>query len=980
MDSGSEFARVSSQMLAGIARAAAEHGNRSHFLKGALAAIHEGIPFEFAEMVVPAPEGDALLMEYGFNWGKEDTEEIVISDFDRGPHGDALLSHRPILVWDLTGPDAPQLPEFYAPYSLRSALVVPLPPVSGAVRLLGLYSRKQDAFDEDAMHLAIAASGALALALLRLETIEERDRQFELASEPCYRVDAQGKYLGVNRAFAQLAGYPTPEAFLHDFARLTDGLYVSKDSPHRILAHFSQNEWTHSVESRIRNSSGQALWVRETGVEVPNPNGGPKVWEMRVEDITVQQRETLAGVESLQRSRGYAEALIRCGSLLRGTVSRSLQGICQVVASSLVVERVSIWMQSQEDGALELLASHRNPDSTSSPTLAPSMEQGRLWLGALDDHLQKAGEQTDVQALWQARMVEIPPSNEDEHGSKMIVGIFLRERLVGLLSVEAIGRRRVWNREDSAFLAAISTQLSLVIEGQRLRLAESRYRMLAENATDLISRHTMRGEYMYITPSCRAILGYEPEQMIGRSMFDFMHPEDRVSIESSLSTILGSPSTTLMDYRIRHTDGSYVWVESTSRLVRDPMTDSIEEFLVCSRDVTERRRAEMAMRESEENFRFIFESSLDVIMIMDAKTASIRRINRPVSRALLYEPNSLVGRPFATLLPPGSELRAADFPKMLSDFLSHQEATGVVFESQPIMRADGTVCAMDLAVTEIPWENERAILMTLRDVTERNIIEEERQKMSKLESVGLLAGGIAHDFNNLLMAIKGNIEMAGLELEGDHAAMECLTDANSACQRAEGLARQLLTFAKGGEPIKKRAEMARLLRETAGFSLRGSKAVAKFEIPEDIWHVEMDEGQISQTINNLIINADQAMPTGGTIRISCENVRLDGDSIDLPAGLYVRVAIKDEGIGIPRELLSKIFDPYYTTKPKGSGLGLATCYSIVKKHGGHLRADSEAGKGALFEFFLPAHDVTMEQQMALVAEQAPVTSAVAAHS
>ena len=223
--------------------------------------------------------------------------------------------------------------------------------------------------------------------------------------------------------------------------------------------------------------------------------------------------------------------------------------------------------------------------------------------------------------------------------------------------------------------------------------------------------------------------------------------------------------------------------------------------------------------------------------------------------------------------------------------------------------------------------------------------------------MSILAGGIAHDFNNILTTILGNIGLAMLNRKLGEEEIESLVQAEQACFRAQELSGQLLTFAKGGAPIKKVVSLAKLVRESAKLALAGSKSRCEFSIPEDLWSVEADEGQINQVINNLLINADQAMPSGGIIKIAAENIVVEeGSDLPLSEGKYVKLTITDQGIGIPSKYLDKIFDPYFTTKQKGSGLGLATAYSIIKKHSGHIKVESQLGVGTTFEIYLPAKE------------------------
>ncbi|MFZ6008317.1 MAG: ATP-binding protein [Nitrospirota bacterium] len=243
----------------------------------------------------------------------------------------------------------------------------------------------------------------------------------------------------------------------------------------------------------------------------------------------------------------------------------------------------------------------------------------------------------------------------------------------------------------------------------------------------------------------------------------------------------------------------------------------------------------------------------------------------------------------------------------------------------------------------------------VQDITYHKKMEDEMAKAQKLESLGILAGGIAHDFNNLLTGILGNISLAKMLTGPDEKIYERLQEAEKASERAKYLTSQLLTFAKGGSPVKKTSSIEQVVMDSASFSLRGSNVRCEFSIPDNIWQVEVDEGQMSQVVNNLIINADQAMPDGGVVSIRLENrIVTSHDNLPLKEGNYVKICIQDRGIGISRENMQKIFDPYFTTKQRGTGLGLAMVYSIIKKHDGHIEVESSAGTGTSFHIYLPA--------------------------
>ena len=285
-----------------------------------------------------------------------------------------------------------------------------------------------------------------------------------------------------------------------------------------------------------------------------------------------------------------------------------------------------------------------------------------------------------------------------------------------------------------------------------------------------------------------------------------------------------------------------------------------------------------------------------------------------------------------------------------------------------IITADGN--------TKWVWEQGRGIFSPdgrllaiegfITDITEQKKLEGELRRAQKLESLGILAGGIAHDFNNILTAILGNISLADSFADSDSKdnMHKALKEAEKASLRAKGLSQQLLTFASGGLPVKKVISVGGFIKEAAGFALKGSNVVCEYSISNDLAPVEVDEGQIGQVIQNLIINACQAMPEGGVINVHAENINIDSEkALPLKPGRYVKISIKDQGVGIPQKHISKIFDPYFTTKQTGSGLGLATTYSIIRNHGGYITVNSKVGEGTTFCVYLPATDKKVDVEM-----------------
>ncbi len=361
--------------------------------------------------------------------------------------------------------------------------------------------------------------------------------------------------------------------------------------------------------------------------------------------------------------------------------------------------------------------------------------------------------------------------------------------------------------------------------------------------------------------------------------------------------------------------------------------------------VSERKRTEETLSSQAE----LLDLTHDSIMMHDLDDRIIFW-NRGAEQIFGWSREEAVGRVHSTLL-------KAVFP--VERRLIHEQlmATGRWEGELFQTRRDGRslTVASRWAVQRDSTGAPMAILVTSNDITQRKHLEEELFKAQKLESIGLLAGGIAHDFNNLLTAILGNITLArrASPREGESALL--LAEAEKGCMNAKSLTNQLLTFAKGGTPIRTAARIGALVRETAGFILRGSPVTCTFDIPHDLPPVEIDGGQISQVLQNIIMNAVQAMPTPGTVIISAEHLTPANEDPTLVAGReYVRISIRDQGIGIPEEELSRIFDPFFTTKENGTGLGLASAYSIMTQHEGRIRVESRPGEGTTFHLFLPA--------------------------
>lgn len=368
-------------------------------------------------------------------------------------------------------------------------------------------------------------------------------------------------------------------------------------------------------------------------------------------------------------------------------------------------------------------------------------------------------------------------------------------------------------------------------------------------------------------------------------------------------------------------------------------------------DITERKKMQEALRQSEERYRNLFESIGDGIIV-----------SRPDGHIVAANPAAarMLGCSSAEeLIRVKTEDLYAHPPQREWLFAQLREHGGINDVELTAKKLDGSEAVFSATFTA-HFDTDGNITQVdgiFRDLTEKRKMEEELLNARRIESLGVLAAGIAHDFNNILTAATANLFLSRAHAAGDPVLLDHLIGAEKAIVQAKRLTHQLLTFSKGGAPLAETASLAEILPEAVDFALSGSNVRCEVSLPETLWPVKVDVGQMSQVINNLILNAVQAMPEGGLVRVSAENIgREDSRPAPLQKGRYVKVSIQDTGIGIPRGNFGKIFDPYFTTKPGGSGLGLATAYTIVRKHSGHIAFDSEPGAGSTFSIYLPASD------------------------
>ncbi len=483
-----------------------------------------------------------------------------------------------------------------------------------------------------------------------------------------------------------------------------------------------------------------------------------------------------------------------------------------------------------------------------------------------------------------------------------------------------------------------------ITELKRLDRERESYFKFFMLSTDAMCIADPFGCFLNINPAMVKMTGYPQSELISRPFLDFVAPEDRERTALEMKLQVDVRPSMNFENRYMCKDGRILLLSWTAFFNR---SDGVT--YATARDITELRQAEEALRQSESKYRLLFENmeegfSLNEIITDSSGNAVDFRIldaNSAYERHTGFKCSETIGRTILEVLPNASPVQIEKY--------GHVALTGepLSFEyySEPYSRFFRV-----RAFRPTPGR----FATIFEDITERKHTEEALQKVQKLESLGVLAGGIAHDFNNLMSGVFGYIDLAN-EMSNDSQIKSYLTTAMSTIERARSLTRQLLTFAKGGMPVQKVGRLFPFVQETAQFALSGSNVTCRFDIADDIWDCRFDRNQIGQVVDNLIINAKQAMPSGGSIDMTARNITLGPE--DHPAisrGDYIKIAITDQGIGIPRENLARIFDPFFTTKKHGHGLGLATCFSIVRRHGGYLDVKSAPGEGSTFFIYLPA--------------------------
>lgn len=487
---------------------------------------------------------------------------------------------------------------------------------------------------------------------------------------------------------------------------------------------------------------------------------------------------------------------------------------------------------------------------------------------------------------------------------------------------------------------------------QRLRDSEALYCSLVENIPFCIFRKNLVGRYTFGNSAFCAWVGLSLSELVGKTVHDCFAPELARKYEADDRNLVQSGGAIDEIFLLHEAGRADRYVHVIKSALRNATGDVVG-IQGIFWDVTSRHLAEHRLAEEKERLAVTLRSIGDGVVATD--NAGLIVLMNPVAESISStRTESALGREIwevFTLLHPDSKVPVSNLRDFIFQGRPNSSERHLLKRPEDVER----IIEFHGSLLRDAGGQRQGAVFVFKDITEGLRLEQELQKSSKLESVGLLAGGIAHDFNNILTAIVGNLSLLRFAHTLPQDVGAGLLEAEKAALRAKELTYQLLTFAKGGAPIKEATSIAAILRDSAQFMLHGSNITPLYEIADDLAPAEVDPAQMSQVIHNLVLNAKQAMPDGGSITLSARNhTQSSQGDLPLAPGKYVHVAVRDHGRGIAPDNLGKIFDPYFTTKEDGNGLGLATAYSIIKRHDGLITVESELNQGTIFHIYLPA--------------------------
>ena len=741
-----------------------------------------------------------------------------------------------------------------------------------------------------------------------LEQEENYRLLFERNLAGVYRTTVDGRFLDCNDSMARILGYASRDELMA--AEVID-IYHSISERDEIIGKLRQSGTLSNFEYKMRRKDGSSVWILEN-VSLMTEPGKPEVLQGTLIDISERKQTEEALKESEAKFRAVAE-----------------NTPCAIF----------VYQESRFQFA--------------NPALETMTGYSRAELLAMDEVWTPLVHPDFRQLAHERLMNRIKAQQPAAHTEMKII------RKDGQIRwLEMTGQLVTFEGRPAVLATAYDITERKKAEEKLIRQEEF-LRSVIDTDPNLIFVKDEAGTYRLVNKSVAEFHERSIEEVIGKTDFELNQDAEEVArfIGEDREVLATGRDIFISEGKATTPGGVARWFQVTKRpLISED--GRIRQVLGIANDITERKRAEEALAAEKERLSVTLRSIGDGVIATDT-SGRVVLMNQVAEKLTGWTQSEAEGRNLDQVLQVLDEKNRTATPNPVDQVFNSRGALGFSLGGILVSR-DSSERIISETAAPIRDRNSHivGVVVAFRDITEKRKMEAEIQKASKLESVGVLAGGIAHDFNNILTAILGNISLAKIYAKPEDVGFKRLGEAEQACLRAKDLTQQLLTFSRGGAPIKKTSSVAGLLKDSASFALTGSSVWCDFQLHEDLWPVEIDPGQISQVVHNFVLNAQQAMGKGGKITIKASNVILDSAStlVHFPVrpGNYVEVSIADCGVGIPEEHLNKIFDPYFTTKQYGSGLGLATSYSIIKNHDGYVTVESKPGVGTTFRVYLPA--------------------------
>jgi PAS domain S-box-containing protein len=731
---------------------------------------------------------------------------------------------------------------------------------------------------------------------------------FEQASVGIVFVDLDNKFFRCNAAFCNFVGYSEAELIGKTIAEITH--------PEDLRLGMKEMKWmvdgelaSFSLQKRYVKKDGEVVWGELNISLVRDANNKPLYFLPLIKDISKRKR---------------AEALLQNSEeRYRRLVETTNTGYVILDANGTVVdanpEYVGLSGHTKLDEILGRCVVEWTADEekeTNAQAVATCLKNGFIRNFEIT-YVDKKGIRTPV---------EINATVMKTEGKQQIL----------TLCRDITGRKRAENV---------------------LRESEEKYRVLFEgSAHGILAADAETGRFVFANPSICLMLGYSGPEMLRLGIAD-IHPKQALDfVKSEFDLMVRHEKMVSSALPCLRKDGHVFFADITAA---DTFFNGRRCLVGFFADVTERKQAEEAVEAEKERLAVTLHSIGDAVIATDVQ-GDIVLMNKVAEDLTGWPLSEATGKPLSDIFNVVNEITREHLENPVEKVLSSGNIVELANHTLLISR-DGEERVIADSGAPIKGGNDKIIgvVLVFRDITEKQKFMNTIQRTAKLDSLGILAGGIAHDFNNLLTGIYGYMDLARSVCR-DTQISEYLEAMLSTMKRTKALTLQLLTFAKGGSPVQKITPLVPFIQETAKFALSGSNIACRFSLAENLRPCNIDKDQIAQVIDNIVINAQQAMPDGGAIEITVINISFgENEHPPLVKGVYVKVSIKDTGIGIPKEIIPRIFDPFYTTKIKGHGLGLATCHSIINRHGGCIDVDSEPGKGSAFHVYLPASSETV---------------------